>query len=390
MNSPTPVELLERARKLRPFVAERAREADRLRQLPQPTLDQLLEAQLFEIMAPRCYGGHELDLGVLLEAAAEIGRGCGSTAWVLALLGIHNWMFGLFPKELQDEVFEHGAPVLAPATFAPGGTLECVEGGFRLNGRWMYGSGAQHSSWAMVSCVVDDREGGAPDIRCIALPISDVRVEDTWHTSGMRGTGSHDLVIEDVFVPEHRAISFAGLLDGGSPGAEIHESRIYRLPLVPVLSYVASAPALGMARGAVDLFRERTATRLLRTGEAQIERSAAQIRLAEASLEVESAQLLVRRGVEELAQRSRAGEGFSLEDRARFRMEACYATALCKRAIDRVALGSGAGAQFEDCPLQRFQRDINTLVGHVIFDFDGTAELYGRVLLGLPPNHPLI
>jgi alkylation response protein AidB-like acyl-CoA dehydrogenase len=266
--------------------------------------------------------------------------------------------------------------------------LKPVRGGFRLHGRWGFGSGCRHGSHAMVSAPVEVPEAKLPDQRCVLLPISDVAIEDTWHTSGMRGTGSHDLVVHDAFVPEAYTISFFGLLTGDNPGGAVHESPLYKLPLIPVLSFVATAPALGMAHGAVDFFRDYMATRELRGGGLQVDRQASRIRLAESSMEVHTAELLVRRGVEELLRRNAEGGSFSVEERSRFRMEACYAATLCKHAVDRLADAAGARAQFESSPLQRFQRDLHTLIGHVIFDFDATCDLYGRVLLGLDLGVP--
>jgi 3-hydroxy-9,10-secoandrosta-1,3,5(10)-triene-9,17-dione monooxygenase len=388
MSTPSRAELLERARKLAPVMAERAPEAERLRQLPEDTLEDLRRAELFEIMAPRRFGGHELPLDVLVDAASAVGRGCGSTAWVLALLGIHNWMLGLFPEATQTEVFAKGAPVLAPAVFAPGGSLTRTDGGFRLTGRYAFGSGCRHGSFAMVSAPVEDPEATVPDLRCVLLPISDVAIEDTWHTSGMRGTGSHDLVVEDAFVPEAYTIPFLGLITGDNPGGAVHASPLYKLPLIPVLAYVATAPALGMAHGALDFFRDYMATRELRGGGVQVDRQASRIHLAEATMEVRSAEQLVRRGVEDLQRRNAEGHCFSVEERAHFRMEACYAATLCKRAVDRVTDAAGARAQFESSPLQRFQRDLHTLIGHVIFDFDATSDLYAKTLLGLDLGVP--
>ena len=383
-------ELLDRAKQMRERIASRVDEAEDRRRLSEATISDFVEAGFFSVLVPKRFGGSEMRLDALLDLVVEIGEVCGSSAWVLALFGIHNWLAALFPEETQEELFAGNGYVLAPATFAPGGRLRSCPGGFRLEGRWSFGSGCHHGSWVFVSALAEGGDSSTPEIRCAAVPIERVQIEDTWHTSGMRGTGSADLVIEETFVPKERTIDFAGLLAGNSPGSRIHAAPSFRLPLVPVLALVATAPAVGLAKGALAAFRDRVQPRN-REGEGIAATSApTQIRLAEASMEVAAAEGLLRGTVDSLLDRNEAGEELSLNDRAYFRMAACYATTLCVRSVDRVVAAAGARAQFRDSPLQRQQRDIQTLRGHIVFDFDATAELYGRTLLGLAPNQALV
>lgn len=383
-------DLLERATQLRGRIEGRIYEAESQRRLPVETITDFSDAGFFSVLVPKRFGGYELPLDVLLDLVIEVGEVCGSSAWVLALLGIHNWLAALFPEETQEAVFADNGYVLAPATFAPGGRLWPCDGGFRLEGRWPFGSGCHHGQWAFVSALVEAGEGAAPELRCVAVPMEDVRIEDTWHTSGMRGTGSADLLIEEAFVPKARTLDFASLLRGDSPGSRVHASRSFRLPLVPALAQVAAAPAVGMARGALGAFRERIRGRRTMAGERAIDSAPTQVRLAEASMEVASAEGLLRETVGSLLSRNESGEKFSDGDRAYFRMAACYVSTLCVRSVDRVVAAAGARAQFRDSSLQRHQRDLQTLRSHVIFDFDTTAEMYGRTLLGLPPNQFLV
>jgi len=380
-------ELLDRARQMRDRIASRAEEAEDLRRLPEDTISDFIDAGFFSVLVPERFGGLEMPLDVLVDLAVEIGQVCGSSAWVLALFGIHNWLAALFPEETQEELFSGNAFVLAPATFAPGGHLRSCPGGFRLEGRWSFGSGCHHGSWVFVSGLTEGGERANPEVRCAAVPMDQVRIEDTWHTSGMRGTGSADLVIEETFVPAKRTLDFSGLVAGSSPGSRVHASPSFQLPLVPVLAQVATGPAVGLAKGALAAFQDRARQQ---SGGARVDSPSTQIRLAEASMEIAAAEELLRASVATLLSRNKAGEKFSPNDRAYFRMTACYATTLCARSIDRVVSAAGARAQFRDSPLQRQQRDIQTLRGHVVFDFDATAELFGRTLLGLAPNQALL
>ena len=383
-------QLIQRAKDLKPLLLEQARHADQIRQLPEQTLAALVEAQLFSIAAPQRYHGLEMDLDVLLAVAKEIGRGCASTAWVMSLLGTHNWMAGLFGERAQEEIFADRGYVLAPAVFAPSGSAVAVDGGYRINGRWRFASGSMHSNWFMVSAMVEDKQDKLVGMRVIALPLEDVTIEDTWHTSGMRGTGSHDIVIEDAFVPEHRTFPFKELLEGRAPGTQLSDNPMYRVPLVPYLSYTAAAPALGLGLGALDAYRDYLQERVSMVGEKQLDKPAAQIRLARADMELKAAEALLDSGVKRLLDCARRGDTFTVAQRAGFRAEACYIATMVKGVVDSLCEASGARSQFEDHPLQRFQRDINTLRGHIVFDLDNTMEMYGRVLLGFEPNQPLV
>lgn len=383
-------QLIQRAKDLKPLLLEQARHADQIRQLPEQTLAALVEAQLFSIAAPQRYHGLEMDLDVLLAVAKEIGRGCASTAWVMSLLGTHNWMAGLFGERAQEEIFADRGYVLAPAVFAPSGSAVAVDGGYRINGRWRFASGSMHSNWFMVSAMVEDKQDKLVGMRVIALPLEDVTIEDTWHTSGMRGTGSHDIVIEDAFVPEHRTFPFKELLEGRAPGTQLSDNPMYRVPLVPYLSYTAAAPALGLGLGALDAYRDYLQERVSMVGEKQLDKPAAQIRLARADMELKAAEALLDSGVKRLLDCARRGDTFTVAQRAGFRAEACYVATMVKGVVDSLCEASGARSQFEDHPLQRFQRDINTLRGHIVFDLDNTMEMYGRVLLGFEPNQPLV
>lgn len=400
MTTPDDREVVERAAKLVPALAARASEAEALRHLPRESIDDLVDAGFFAILAPRSRGGRDGELRTLVEVSRVLGAACGSTAWIVALLGVHNWLLGLLPEAIQQEVYGAADHVLAPAIFAPQGQLTPSDGGFELSGRWGFASGCKHARWALLSAVVEapapepfehgpEVQGGrAPEARLALVPMDALTLRDTWRTSGMRGTGSHDLVASRCSVPRERTLSLEALVEGEREYAEPDAGP--QRPLMPTLTLVAAAPALGIAEGAIDAFTERSRSRLLLSGARQQERAAAQIRLAEANLELQSARALVEGGVAEIDARTAAGGRFGRDDRARLCAEGCYAVTLCTRAIDRLVEAAGGRAHFESSPLQRCQRDIHTLRGHVVFDFDSVCESYGRTLLGAPPSSPLV
>src|SRR5690606_3057091 len=191
-------ELLDRATALLPALAERAAETEELRQVPPATVSDLRDSGLMRVAPPARYGGHGTDIDVMYEVAMVLGRACGSTAWCYAVWSIHSWMLGLWPQEAQDEVFADGPDLFSSSAFAPTGKLEPAPGGYHLSGRWQFSSGSDAGTWALLNAMT-------PEGPLMALvPRSDYEIVDTWFVSGLRGTGSKDIVIEDAFVPEHR------------------------------------------------------------------------------------------------------------------------------------------------------------------------------------------
>jgi len=348
----------------------------------------LEESEIFKLMVPRQHGGFELDLDTFLEVGLALSEGDASMAWVATFYIEHCWMFCHFPEVFQKEVFAGRGYALAPGAIAPNGVAEPVEGGFRLSGRWQWGTGAMHAQWVIVGARVahEGPDANEFDFRFFAMPTSQVTIEDTWFVDGMLGTGSNDIVVEDLVVPEERTASIIDMASGQGRGAKLYDSPLYRTPMIPILGLAAAMPAVGQARVAVQRFREHMSERILYgTASKQSEKPAAQIRLARAAVEVRQAELLLRDVV---------GEAMELRERAtaldRARWLASYALAVdqSKRVLQSIAEASGAHAHFASHPLQRAVRDVNTMACHVVFDLDARLENLGKTLLGLEPNPP--
>lgn len=379
--------LVERARALAPLLAEHAAEAERLRRPVDAVVEALEQAGIFELMVPRCYGGRELDLDTFLEVGLALAEGDASMAWVTTFYIEHCWMLCQFPEAFQRELFSDRSHVLAPAMLSPNGRAKAEAGGFRLKGRWQWGTGIMHAEWVIASALVETPDGGF-DARFFALPAAEAKVEDTWYVDGMVGTGSNDVVIENVLVPEERSVSIPDLVSGDGHGSRIHEGPLYRTPMIPILALAASMPAMGQARAAVRGFGERLSERIpLGSTGRQSEKPAAQIRLARAELEARQAELAMRDVVAEVqARRNEA----SLADRGRWVAALALAVHQSRNVIQLVADASGAHAHFQSHPLQRALRDVNTLSCHVIFDLDARLETHGRLLLGLEAGTGLV
>ncbi|WP_329519102.1 acyl-CoA dehydrogenase family protein [Spirillospora sp. NBC_01491] len=377
--------LLGRARDLAPVLADRARNAEDARRLPDETVADLAGAGLLDVLVPRSLGGAGLGLDALVGACREIGRGCTSTGWVTAVYALHNWMLALFPEQARREVFADRPYTFAPCTLAPTGTAEPVDGGHRVTGRWSWGSGAPHAEWVMVDAIVAAGETVEP--RIFLIPREDVTVHDVWHTSGMRGTGSNDLEVTDRFVPAHRSVPLRDFVKGTTPGADDHAEPAARWPMVPVLVLAGAAPVLGAAEGTLARFRDRLQERVIAyTGARQRDLMSGQMRLAKSTADLAAARLLLDDAVARLDGTYASGGRFGLPDRAWVRLTGGHVVGTARTAVNELCAAGGASIQFLDSPLQRAQRDINTISGHVVFDLDATYGLFGKVDLGVDPD----
>ncbi len=360
-----------------PVLTGAAEEAARERRLTAEIIDAVDGAGLFSMVTPERWGGAELGLEPLAQVTRILARGCPSSAWTLSFLIMHNWLVAKFPEPVLAEVFAARPYTFVPAPLAPTGTVTRVDDGYRVDGRWEWATGVNHADRIMVHGI--DVEAAAT--RFALVPMDEVVVEDVWFTSGMRATGSNTVTIRDCVVTADHTIPGRALLERSA--ASVHP--LDRLPVLSVLALVAAAPAVGAAETAVELFRARIHERVLAytLGDRQVDQPAAQIRLAAAMAEVQAARAVWERAIGDLVAAGERPDGPSLDERAAVRLAAAWAVRQSRTAISTVCEGSGASIYAESSPLQRLQRDVEVLKGHVVFDWDRTAELVGRVALGL-------
>ncbi len=361
-------------------LAERAGEAERLRRLPAATVSEFKQTDLFRLLLPARFGGLQASFPELLQPIARMAHGCASSAWTLGFYALHNWLLSLFDPRVQDEVFASG-PVLAPAPLAPTGRGSPADGGVRLTGRWSWATGAMDADWLIVGALIE-RQGGI-DPALVVVPADQVEVDDVWHTAGMRGTGSHDVIVTDVFVPEHRIVAVADIYGGTSPGARMHAVPTYRWPMVPALALTATMPVLGTAERVTALFADRLGERVLAySGVAQKDQPAAQLRLGDARARLSALRALITTTAEGIEQIVAGGERVGRSIRADARLAAAYTVHECREIIADLMEASGASAHFLSNPMQRAKRDVDIASGHVVFDYDMSRELAGALAIG--------
>jgi 3-hydroxy-9,10-secoandrosta-1,3,5(10)-triene-9,17-dione monooxygenase len=384
----TPEAYLDHVHALLPTLRERAMYAERLRRLPNETIKDFQEAGLFRAMQPKPYGGYELDPEVFYRAIMEMGTACGSSAWILGVVGIHNWQLGLFHPQAQEDVWGDDTSALLSTSLAPTGTVESVDGGFRLRGRWSFSSGCDFCQWVVLGAMLpEQREGEPPALGTFLVPRSDYTIDDNWYVMGLCATGSKDIVVEDAFVPEYRTLSYPEMFHLRYPGAVVNPGPLYRLPFSSVFPYSIATPAVGSARGALQTFREQTmGRRTARDNARAAEDPFIQFSLAEAAAEVDAAYDRVLRNFTEMMQLARSQHGIPLSARARYRWDAAKVTAWSVRAVDRLLEASSGRVVFLNNPLQRAWRDVHAMRAHVGNNTERAAAVFGRSEFGLPPQ----
>src|SRR5712692_813190 len=370
---PTRDELIGRAAALVPALRERAARAEEQRRISSETIAEIQSAGLLRLASPDPYGGFGLDCDTAFEVEAELGRGCGSTAWCYGVWAIHNWATGLFPEEAQEEYYADPDVLSSSSYYPTDAHVTPVEGGYQISGRWSFSSGCDAAGWVTLGGL------GPAGLLWFLVPASDYRIDDTWYVAGLKGTGSKDIVIEGAFVPGHRVLQVATAIEGKTEGWGLHHRPSYRVPLFSALSWAIAAPTIGMAQGALEEFTSQLG------GRSQAESAASQLRLAESAIEIDLARMLMRTDTRDVLDRGASGAPFTLLDRARFRRDEAFVARLCVRATDRLYEAAGGHALYSSNPLQRYQRDIHAAAHHVSMRWDTSAELYGRMAMGLEP-----
>lgn len=390
-NVPPREELVERASRMVPALGECSALCDELRRLPDETHRELVEAELYKIYLPARYGGFEHDYMLQVDLAAELGRGCGSTAWVHAVVASHSWMHGMFPPEAQDDVWRADPEALIAGSTPTGDSrVEAVDDGYVLNGTWTFASGVDFCKWNHFNMMTPKLDGEGYEHRYGLAPLDAVEIVDDWYTTGLRGTGSKSMVCSDLHIPEYRTLRSEMCRGEATPGSAVNPHPLYRMPLFSLFGKGIVAPAIGIGRGALETTIAGLKTRRMQSGAKVADEPTTQLRIGEAAAEIDAAWTLLGRDCAEVHVRASAGEVPSVEERHRWRRNDAFAGNLCVRAVDRLMALQGAYGNAEKSPMQRFRRDIQAVASHIALAWDAQGANYGRVALDLPSRDPKI
>jgi len=367
-----------------------AAQAEAERRLPDELMSALRAAGLFSIGTPREFGGLDLPMPEVLRVVEEVSRHDGSVGWTVAL-GFANGLFtSALPQASAARVLEGGSALIAGA---PAFGLRAVRepGGYRLNGRWRFNSGAPNADWIAAATPLFDGDTPlmgehAPQLVFTFFRPSEVEIIDTWHVTGLRATGTQDLYADGVFVPDEMTGGIS--LPGGVQA--LRECVMARLPFFTVLG-VAQSPAvcLGIARHAIEEFRESALAKELQDGSRPSEQVQAQVGLAHAEALVRSARSYWYENLEQIWDAALESRPLSLDERAAMRLASLTAAENSVAAVDLLYRLAGTSAIFQSSPLERCWRDVHTAVQHLQVQ-DGRWETAGRVLFGMEPASPFV
>jgi alkylation response protein AidB-like acyl-CoA dehydrogenase len=377
--------------KVLPVLAERREQTETARSVAPESIAALREAGLTRLITPVRHGGYGASLRAQIYACSEAARVCPASGWVLMVGGAHNWILGSFSDKCRTEIFGSDPEVLVAGTLAPQGQFKKTEGGWLLSGRWQFCSGVDHSPWLLIGASrAEESDGGPASLHAMVLR-DEVEVDDTWYTLGMRGSGSKDVVLDEVFVPAHRAEPTGKLFDGLSPHALDHdESGNYMVPVLCSLGTQLAGCVLGMAREMRNMFVDKTRVRSdIYSGQgsgAKARRGTMQRRLAESSAEITSAELLIGRNCDLFDAIAIAKEPVDAQAHSQMRWQASYAAELCRRAVERLYAAAGAHATYDGSPMQQYYRDVIMATHHAAVDLDGCSEVEGMTMLGIDPG----
>lgn len=380
-------ELLQRARELQPLLRKNAAQTDRDRRAAEENILAIEQAGLLRIMQPRRYGGFGAPVRTHVEVAATLAEACPGTAWVQNLIGVCNWFASLLPERAQDEIFKANPKARVAGVFTPSSQTQRkeVEGGLVVSGKWYYASGCLHADWGLVGLTEQDKDGKVIDQFIAFVPMQELTIEDTWHTVGMRGSGSACLVAEEVFVPRHRMYSMPRMLAWDYPTEFKGQESCATAAFVPVAALILAGPQLGMARAALDYVISTAGKRAVTytTYARQSDSTAFQLQIAEAAMKIDTAHLHVLRACDEVQRYAEANQFPDYKSRARMRCDTAYGIRNALEALNALMAAHGSGGFAESSPMQRWWRDANTAAGHAVGLPAVAVEIYGKALLGV-------
>ena len=379
--------LIARARAIRPVLERNAAQTDSLRRLPDEVVGALRDNGLCRLMVPKRFGGSQTSIRTYIEVMAEIGQGCGSTAWVASLINVCEWLAALFPDRAQQDVWAADPDAWIAGSLAPNGTAVPVDGGWRVSGRWPWASGSLHAQWVACGIHMANERGEMTNLGLSLMPIGDVTIEDTWFMVGMKGTGSNTIVAKDVFVPEHRFLPYPPAFEGRYRTEHVDEP-VYRAALVPVTVLILAGSQLGVARAALDYVMSKGKGRGIThtTFQRLAVSSGFQMLDAEAAMKIDTAYLHAGRAADDLDRAADASRHPDLVERARVRMDTALAAKYAREAVELLVQAHGTSSLADHNPLQRMWRDVHVASHHAITEWQVNLEVYGRALLGVEPN----
>ena len=380
--------LLDAAREIAPIIRAHSEEAERERRLSQPVLKALRETGLLRMTTPRSLGGLETDPVTRALVGEEIGRHDSAAAWTLE--NPLDWAFFCcrLPDEGAEEIYSRGADILIAAQFGRPLKATSTNGGYCISGRAPFVSNCYDADWISSTVVVDADEsaGGEPEMRMVYFPSEDCEIIDTWDVMGMRGTGSNDISVNDVYVPKSRTFPMVQEFEPGSH----YQGPLYRFPVVGAAATGIPTPMLGVARRALDEVTELALTKTPVASTGLLKgRALAQVQLGKAEAVLRSGRSLLLDTLIDAWQRCVDGRPHSLKQRADLLLAMTHAMSSAVQAVELACSIAGTTSFRASSPLERCFRDVQTMRHHV-FASEARYGTFGQVYLGVEPDFEVV
>ncbi|MDE2596890.1 MAG: flavin-dependent monooxygenase [Sphingomonadales bacterium] len=382
---PTEADLVASAEAMIPALRERAAQGDRDCRLPVETIQDFQDAGFFKILQPRRYGGYEMDPQTFYAVQMKVAEGCMSSAWVLGVVAVHNWQLALFDAQAQEDVWGDDPTTLIASSYMPKGQATPSEGGYRVSGRWGFSSGVDHCEWAFLGGQLIDPETGKPDFVTFLIPRKDFKVIPVWNTIGLGATGSHDVTVEDAYVPAYRVHRSKDGFAVTSPGLKVNDAPLFKLPFGQVFVRAVSSSSIGALQGALDLFREAGARRVSHNDASSAAQDPSTLELiAETTAAIDEMKAVLSRNFDDLMRLACAEQNADVPTRLTYRYQSAQVSGRCADLISRIFHCSGAEGIFRDRPISRIFCDINAGRTHVANNPVKVGRNFGNVMLGAP------
>jgi len=375
--TPLAIELIERARSMAPKLSERARGAEDAGLIHIKTIREMQDSGFFKILQPQRWGGYEMDPTVFYSVQMALAEGCMATAWIYGFVGVHNWQLPLFPEEAQQDVWSKDNSTLIASTYMPTGKADKVDGGYSFSGRWSWSSGVEHCEWILLGGLLPKIDGSGIEHCTFLLPKSDYKVVHNFDVLGLRATGSHDIVVENAFVPEHRTHRTNDHSDAGCPGRATNPGWLYRIPFTQVFQRAVSTACIGATNGAIASFRLRAASFVGKHGSKTAEDVNAQLAVSEAMMATDQLELVLMRNYQRIVNCARTGERMPVEERLMQRAQSSQVPKICADAVNEIMRACAAGGVFKTNPIERIFRDLHVARGHIANNTDAYARAHG-------------
>lgn len=372
---------------LRPVIEQHREDGERDRQLSREVVSAMKEAGLFKLWMPREFGGEELDLPSFLSVIEQVSTADAAAGWVLANMAGNNMQSAFMPREGANDIYSSDPSAPTGGAFAPRGRAIPVEGGYRITGRWPLVSGCQYAGWLSMGALIFDGDAprmgphGVPDLKMFAVPISECQILDTWYATGMRGTGSTDVSVNDAFVPESR--TFSTLTEPPK-----YPAPVYRLGLLALFSCALTSVGLGIARSAIDSFVELAKGKTPTLSQSTLGgRPVVHAEVARAEAKLQSARAFLFEVANEMMAVAEAGGQVSDDLEARRRLACVNSAASCEEAVDAMFRLGGSTSIYSGHRLEQCLRDIHVMNQHLVVSpvwWEKTGQYYFGLGLGMP------